>query len=405
MKSESAEINTSASPQITWTGRQIFLVALLPVITCLLFVSSPIDPLPYTFPSPLPRLEAGLKKNTLLQQADRWFEGLLIGPESFAADTNGTIYTGTADGRIFSIKQKGLSLVARTGIDHPQCGSAEFEPRCGRPKGMKIGPDGKLYVVDSYKGLLKVDLDTGDVETVVSNKDGSEGVPFRFLNSMDISSDGIIYFTDSSNKWERRDFRYAVLETRPDGRVIRYDIRTGICRTLLSGLYLANGIALTADEDALLIAEMSIARIRRFYLKGEKAGTSDIFVDNLPGYPDNIKLNTRGNFYVGSGSVRFKGSSPIGSFLDLIGPYPSVKKVIAAVTPLSAYNVFMPKHALVVEINIDGLIVGSLHDPGVVRIGAASEAFEFNGTVFIGHYQSPYLGVLSSATINAERSA
>ena len=72
---------------------------------------------------------------------------------------------------------------------------------------------------------------------------------------------------------------------------------------------------------------------------------------------------------------------------------------ILQITPLSAYNVFMPKHALVVEVNRDGLIVGSLQDPGASRIGAVSEAFEINGTIFIGHYQSPYLGVLSSAAV------
>lgn len=84
----------------------------------------------------------------------------------------GTIYTGTGDGRIFSIKHKNLTLLTRTGIDHPKCGSPEFEPLCGRPKGMKLGPDGKLYVVDSYKGLLRVSLETGNTETLVSNNEG-----------------------------------------------------------------------------------------------------------------------------------------------------------------------------------------------------------------------------------------
>ena len=45
------------------------------------------------FPVPLPRLEGGLKRNNLLQLADRRFEGLLIGPESFAVDKNGKSLT------------------------------------------------------------------------------------------------------------------------------------------------------------------------------------------------------------------------------------------------------------------------------------------------------------------------
>ena len=36
----------------------------------------------------------------------------------------------------------------------------------------------------------------------------------------------------------------------------------------------------------------------RHYLKGEKAGQTDVFVSGLPGYPDNIRPNVRGGFYV-----------------------------------------------------------------------------------------------------------
>ena len=69
----------------------------------------------------------------------------------------------------------------------------------------------------------------------------------------------------------------------------------------------------------------------RLYIKGPLKGTDDIFIDNLPGYPDNIKKNRMGNFYVGMASVRFQGSSPIGSFLDLVGPNPGLKRFIAKV--------------------------------------------------------------------------
>ena len=54
----------------------------------------------------------------------------------------------------------------------------------------------------------------------------------------------------------------------------------------------------------------------------------------------------------------------------------------------------MPKHALVIEVDNTGTIVSSLHDPGAKQIGAVSELFQVNETLYIGHYQSPYLGVL-----------
>ena len=57
----------------------------------------------------------------------------------------------------------------------------------------------------------------------------------------------------------------------------------------------------------------------------------EVFYDNLPGYPDNIKLSGRGTFYVGLTVARFKGASPIGSFLDIIAPYPALKRFITKV--------------------------------------------------------------------------
>ena len=77
----------------------------------------------------------------------------------------------------------------------------------------------------------------------------------------------------------------------------------------------------------------------RYYLKGPKAGQSDIFAENLPGYADNIKLNSCGNFYVGLGAVRYEGISRLGPFLDLVGPYPNLKKFIAKVIYVLYYMI------------------------------------------------------------------
>ena len=84
----------------------------------------------------------------------------------------GTIYTGGSDGRIFAIKDHNLTLISRTGIEHPLCGTFELEPRCGRPKGMKVGPDGHLYIVDAYKGLLKLDLSDFSLHTLINSGKG-----------------------------------------------------------------------------------------------------------------------------------------------------------------------------------------------------------------------------------------
>ncbi|XP_062569095.1 adipocyte plasma membrane-associated protein-like, partial [Saccostrea cucullata] len=174
-------------------------------------IPSPINPEPYSYPKPLPELVGPLTINSHLRNATRAFEGEITGPESFAVGSDGVLYTGLADGRIVGFKGEQLWQVTRIGEFHPQCGTFEFEPICGRPKGMKINtadPSHPLIVVDSYKGLLQVDTKTGEIQVLVSSTTGVNGEAFKFLNALDITKDGIIYFTDSSKKWDRRNYRY-----------------------------------------------------------------------------------------------------------------------------------------------------------------------------------------------------
>lgn len=83
-----------------------------------------------------------------------------------------------------------------------------MEQTCGRPLGMRFDRYGvNLLVADAYYGLLKVHTTTGTVSTLVSSKTGAFGVPFKFVNDLDIDRHGTIYFTDSSAKWDRRNHK------------------------------------------------------------------------------------------------------------------------------------------------------------------------------------------------------
>ena len=53
-------------------------------------------------------------------------------------------------------------------------------------------------------------------------------------------------------------------------------------------------------------------------------------MNNMPGYPGNIRLSDRGTFLVGMTTTRFRGRI-IPPFLDLVGPYPAVKRFITKV--------------------------------------------------------------------------
>ncbi|XP_034434661.1 adipocyte plasma membrane-associated protein [Hippoglossus hippoglossus] len=376
-------------------SRRSFLVALLSVAVGLYLLPSPIDPKPHVLKGPPPALEGPLAVNTRLQKGRRLFSGELHGPESFTADDGGNVYTGTVDGKLWRIgPDDSLTLITQMGQNLPECGSSpDYEPLCGRPHGVRLDRRGQLIVADSYLGLHSVDPQTGDKTLLLPNPQGADGVPFAFLNGLEISPQtGIIYFTDSSSRWGRRHVKLEVIELNSLGRLLAFDPQTGSVRVLLDSLYMPNGVVLSPDEHFLLLAETSIGRILRFWLKGPRAGTTEIVMDNMVGYPDNIRLSDHGTFLVGITTPRFRKLVP--PFLDAIAPYPAVKRFLAKVIPLSWYSLLLPRYALVLELGLDGELVGSLHDPEGRLTWAISDVFQHRGRTYLGSTDLPFLPVL-----------
>ncbi|XP_035003342.2 adipocyte plasma membrane-associated protein [Hippoglossus stenolepis] len=376
-------------------SRRSFLVALLSVAVGLYLLPSPIDPKPHVLKGPPPALEGPLAVNTRLQKGRRLFSGELHGPESFTADDDGNVYTGTVDGKLWRIgPDDSLTLITQMGQNLPECGSSpDYEPLCGRPHGVRLDRRGQLIVADSYLGLHSVDPQTGDKTLLLPNPQGADGVPFAFLNGLEISPQtGIIYFTDSSSRWGRRHVKLEVIELNSLGRLLAFDPQTGSVRVLLDSLYMPNGVVLSPDEHFLLLAETSIGRILRFWLKGPRAGTTEIVMDNMVGYPDNIRLSDHGTFLVGITTPRFRKLVP--PFLDAIAPYPAVKRFLAKVIPLSWYGLLLPRYALVLELGLDGELVGSLHDPEGRLTWAISDVFQHRGRTYLGSTDLPFLPVL-----------
>ena len=85
-----------------------------------------------------------------------------------------------------------------------------------------------------------------------------------------------------------------LLEGRPYGRFIVYDPSTNEAEVLLKDLYFPNGVALSSSEEFVLINETWRYRILRYWLKGQHAGQKEVFIDNLPGFPDGVSSNDKG---------------------------------------------------------------------------------------------------------------
>lgn len=61
---------------------------------------------------------------------------------------------------------------------------------------------------------------TGDFYELWPANAEVSGKPLKFLNDLTIASDGTIYMTDSSAKWDRRHNRYCIFEGEATGRSI-----------------------------------------------------------------------------------------------------------------------------------------------------------------------------------------
>lgn len=81
-------------------------------------------------------------------------------------------------------------------------------------------------------------------------------------------------------------------------RLIRYNAAKKENEVLMRNLAFANGIMLSDDESFVIVAETLINRIMKYNLKGPKAGQYEVFIDALPGMPDNINSDGQGGFLV-----------------------------------------------------------------------------------------------------------
>ena len=114
-------------------------------------------------------------------------------------------------------------------------------------------------------------------------------------------------------------------------------------------------MALSTDEDFVLVNETYRYRITRYWLAGFRAGTSDVFLDNLPGFPYNVSRNGRGTFWVACFTVR-------NADLDWLHTSAFVKRQMGKLP-----KAFWPRpesYGMVLELDESGRILRSLQYPG-----------------------------------------
>jgi sugar lactone lactonase YvrE len=342
----------------------------------------PIDPVAWQAP-----VASGYKgaheRNERLAQARLVSIAPEVGPEHIEFGPDGMLYTGTLAGAVLRLDPAGgePQVVTRTG---------------GRPLGLAFDASGQLLIADAMRGLLAVDA-AGKARVLTDSVDGT---PILFADAVVVAADGKVIFTDATQRLSPRKYGtfdaalLDILEQSCTGRVLEFDPAKGSTHVVAKGLCFPNGVALTADEQSLLIAEtgtyrvLKITRGARGLDAGEALRTNapgiTVVIDNLPGFPDNLTRGADGRYWTGF-------TKPRSAAIDRMSGKPWLRALTLRL-PRSLWPV-PPTYGHVIAFNEQGKVLLDLQDPAG-KLPETSGATEHDGQLYVQSLHATTFGVL-----------
>ncbi|CDO98506.1 unnamed protein product [Coffea canephora] len=182
-------------------------------------------------------------------------------------------YAGTLDGRILKY-QKLTNSFMDFATATPT--SVNKTPICGFPTGSSFDYTGRLFSCDITTGVTVVGPFGGLAKALLFPLK-TECLSFSFLAWM-LQENQNLYFADASGVFNFTTGAEAIRTGDSTGRLLEYNPKTKKVTTLLANLGGALGVATAAGASYVLVSEFIAKRIKRYWLKGEKAGTSEIIV-------------------------------------------------------------------------------------------------------------------------------
>ncbi|CAL1270471.1 unnamed protein product [Larinioides sclopetarius] len=369
---------------------------------------------PVKYSSQLPeKFSGGLAANELLDQTERLHENNILWPESFA-EYKGELYSGLGDGRVVRITDKEIVPITRTGEN---CEGIFEEHICGRPLGMTFSKAGRLFVVDAYLGLFSIDINTGKKVNILSSKTIVDELPLTLLNSLTFDEkEENLYITQSSSRWNISHVIVSIVEHDTSGRLLKFNLKTKKVSVVLKDLAFPNGVVLSHDGNALLVAEAMQNKVFKYHIEGPKKGLNEELPMLLPGEPDNLKRSKNG-YWVTVATARTTENP---TMLDIFSDKPFWRCLVLhlhrlTTLPISAILKLVPdkrakeigfelhtgrliadymlNYGLALEFDDKGKILRSFHSPSG-KVSHLSEAFEHNGYLYLGSWRNKYLGRL-----------
>lgn len=363
--------HNSLSQKYEWEHGLKQMLIVVPLLIVLYLVGWPttIDPQAWTPPAAPSTREGVYAANDKLRAVQRLVDGGLRGPEAISFDAQGRLVTGLEDGRVISVGPEGRDcrVLGNTG---------------GRPLGLRVQADGTVLIADARKGLLRMGFD-GQIDVLA---DKAEGIRLGFADDLDVDTQGRIYFSDASWKFGYGEHVTDALEHGARGRLLRYDPARGEALTLMVGLQFANGVALGPEERYVLVNQTTEYKITRYWLLGEKAGQSETFIDNLPGFPDNLTFNGRDRFWVAL-------YAPRDALLDALGPIPFLRNVVAR---LPAFLHPQPRRqGFILGLDLEGRVAEQYQFDGEGAFGPITSVREREGQLYLGSLSDTAIGRVS----------
>ncbi len=232
------------------------------------------------------------------------------------------------------------------------------------------------------------------------------------MNGVAVTKSGDIFFTDSFEFH----FESGALAffANPSGRLAHYERKTGKVTILLDNLLFANGIALSPNEDFILVAETNGVRVQRYWLKGEKKGQLEMFIEGLPGIPDNLTPDEDGIWialvvaadpdhpmlahsmtklpFVRKFFARllYLTKWPF-DYISKVYPNIYTKTIAHKMHGFSAFTFLYPNRKTIIRVDWNGKPIGSLHGFDDT-LSTISHVMEFGDYLYLGSPFADYIG-------------
>jgi ribose transport system permease protein len=303
--------------------------------------------------------------------------GQVEGPEDVILDADDNLYCSVRQGDI--VRFLAPDYARREVFAHVG----------GRPLGMAFDKDGSLVVCIAGMGLYRIDklrnIQKMTTETNRSPFSVIDDSRLRLADDLDIASDGKVYFSEATIRYGMEEWVVDALEGRGNGRIIRYDPAAGTTRTIVRNLLFANGMCIAHDRKSVLFAETWACRVSRYWLEGPKAGTTEIVIPVLPGYPDNINRGSRGTYWVGLAGTR----TPT---YDLAMTMPSFRRRMARRVASEEWLFPNVNIGCVIHFDESGRVLETLWDADGKNHPAITSMREHRGYLYLGGVTNNRLG-------------